>query len=350
MASDFHRTVLVSFNIFGLLALLTLISRLRPPFPEDRSPLPCDAAESMSKPIATLTAEQLAEFHTTGVLLVRGAVPKGVAMAARSALEGAPPKAAPLQSSVVDYAVNFAWYAYTSLGDLTFRGFTAAVATQLLNPAQLGMSAHEARLVNSIAYGLRRGQHGADWHVDRPSFHVVGSGATLSTWLCLSDVNEEKEGGSLHLVPANSEAVGRSCLASPISGRPSGAQSATEACNAVLSSEALSFTRLYPGDLIVFRGDVWHQTSPLSANAALHVRWSYTERWTSPNATLSGTDLWLRMFPYRKHATHHSIVFNAHPVANPAPPPPTSIPPTYPRARMELSACQLPYSPYRAEV
>ena len=147
--------------------------------------------------------------------------------------------ASPLFGSALSYVTSHAWTHYEGLRQLTYgllaaRHFLRAISSpELANPQQClcrasslsaGLAAQllggsegdgtqsTVRLVNTVAYGIGRGQGGADWHTDEISYRPVRRAAAgsrddagVSVWIPLQKLQggTAGEGGGLAVVPLN---------------------------------------------------------------------------------------------------------------------------------------------------
>ena len=161
----------LAFNAIALIAAFFFAIYLRPPFPDDRTPLSLSAKASLTATIRTgLTEAQKLTFLEQGFLLLPQAVPVHAIAELRSVLEANPPATSPLMKGAVSHSCNHCWTAIRAFRDFSFSGLTASLAAELLAPPGHNVVSNRARLVNSIAYGLKPGESGANWHIDSPSF------------------------------------------------------------------------------------------------------------------------------------------------------------------------------------
>jgi hypothetical protein len=281
--------------------LLAHLAYLRPPFAYSGAALsaPAEAAllHRAREPLAVLTQQQRREFNATGLLLLRGVVPRAVAVELRKVIEAEPPLASPLFGENIDHVVSHAWAFYTAFGQVTAAGLTASVAAQLFGAPERQTATH-VRLVNAVVYGVGRGQHGADWHTDEISYRPLGySGANrsargISAWMPLQPVGDNDEGGGLLLVPSNT--ASRDCFAmgvhDPVSGRVRPTAAASE-CSRTLQQRGLSTGPMQPGDVLFFERSVWHRSDPPTDSFVTPHRFSYTERFAPDDALFRPKDV-----------------------------------------------------------
>ena len=103
------------------------------------------------------------------MLAVRDAIPAPVIARLQELLTAEPPVASPLFSGALSYVTSHAWTHYEGLRQLTASSLSAGLAAQLLGGTAASESSSESsaetsvRLVNTVAYGIGRGQGGADW-------------------------------------------------------------------------------------------------------------------------------------------------------------------------------------------
>ena len=276
--------------------------KLRPEFPFSTLSLEPELLDLLhSHPRIQLTETEWYQFNATGVLVVRGAVPSAVVKRLRELLDEEPPVASPLFGDALTYVTSHAWAHYEGLRQLTASSLSASLAAQLLRPRfGIGDTEHSSvRLVNTVAYGIGRGQAGADWHTDEISYRPVrrqassgaGGRGTLrddrgvSVWIPLQRLETKgSTGGGLSVVPLNTASA--HCYddqnIDAINGRLR-VQNADNfrgvaECARTLTQRGVSVGAMEPGDLVLFGRAVWHRTeSPRHAFPNL-IRWSYTER------------------------------------------------------------------------
>lgn len=244
------------------------------------------------------------QFKRDGFLHLQGVFPRDAVVALRDAIEQSPPPTSRLVDERVAHQLNRAALASAAAHNWTMAGRSAALALQLTHngPRANASAAAELILVNSIVYGVRAGQPGADWHCDVPSYRHVrtpSASEAISVWTPLSDVPEQAHGGAL-LFAARSAEIDAVCASDPLTGRPTDSAGAlARTCTARLQAAAVRLGRVRAGDAVLFSRDVWHATSPADEASPLRLRWSYTERFVPPSSTYepSGFLGWVRDFP-----------------------------------------------------
>ena len=156
--------------------------QLRPAFPVSTLSLEPELLDLLrTHPRVNLTESEWYQFNATGVLIVRGAVPAAVVKRLRDLLEDDPPVATPLFGQSLTYVTSHAWAHYEGLRQLTASSLSASLAAQLLNPPTVDSGDRSVWLVNTVAYGIGRGQAGADWHTDEISYRPVRRQASTGT-------------------------------------------------------------------------------------------------------------------------------------------------------------------------
>ena len=295
--------------------------QLRPAFPSSALGLDAELlALLQSHPRAALTEAERQQFNATGLLVVRGAIPSAVVERLRELLDQEPPVASPLFGGSLTYVISHAWAHYEGLRQLTAASLSASLAAQLLAPSSGdggggGDDGSSVRLVNSVAYGIGRGQNGADWHTDEISYRPVrrSHGSSLrddlgvSVWIPLQQLEspgsggDADAGGGLKVVPLNTasaqcydaknlDTVNGRLLRGGGGGGAVGTPGAVNAkgiaeCERTLAQRGVSVGAMEPGDLLLFGRAVWHRTEPPRAGFPAPIRWSYTERYV-PDGSL----------------------------------------------------------------
>ena len=276
--------------------------QLRPAFPVSALSLEPELLDLLhSHPRVQLTEAEWYQFNATGVLVVRGAVPSAVVERLRGLLDQEPPVASPLFGDALTYVTSHAWAHYEGLRQLTASSLSASLAVQLLRPSfgRGDTDDSSVRLVNTVAYGIGRGQAGADWHTDEISYRPVRRQASsdaasrgtlrddrgVSVWIPLQRLETKgSTGGGLSVVPLNTASA--HCYDDQNIDAANGRLRVQNAdnfrgvaeCARTLTQRGVSVGAMEPGDLVLFGRAVWHRTESPHHAFPSPIRWSYTER------------------------------------------------------------------------
>lgn len=288
--------------------------QLRPAFPVSTLALEPELLELLrTHPRVNLSDQQWYQFNATGVLVVRGAIPAAVLERLRDLLDDDPPAASPLFGQSLTYVTSHAWAHYEALRQFTASSLSASLAAQLLNAPRSGYST--VRLVNTVAYGIGRGQTGADWHTDAISYRPIrrqgvahssqastdrAPGSTLrddrgvSVWIPLQRLDAVgNTGGGLSVVPLNTASLhcydehNLDAVNGRLRVRTAANFKGVAACERTLTQRGVSVGAMELGDLVLFSRAVWHRTEPPQEGFPYPTRWTYTERFVPEGSVYS---------------------------------------------------------------